>query len=266
MIWALAGAVVIGVALGLLGSGGSILTVPILVYLLHHEEKAAIAESLAIVGMISLVGAVRARAAGGFDLRSALLVGIPGMAGTLLGAYLAYWVPGALQLLLLAAVMLAAATGMFALRSAHPLAQAPAAGVVIAIGMGVGIITGLVGVGGGFLIIPALVLLLGLPVSTAIATSLGIIAMNSAVGFIKYQSVLESQGMAVNWTIVGLFIVLGILGAWSGSHLGSRLKAEHLRRVFAVFLVAMAAYILVREVPRLGPDPGPASPETAAAQ
>lgn len=253
MIYALIGAVVIGIALGLLGSGGSIITVPILVYLLHHEEKAAIAESLAIVGMISLFGALRARRAGLLDLHSAALFGTPGIAGTLFGAYLANWVPGSVQLLLLSVVMLGAAAIMFFARSLKPRASPQRPLLIIVQGLTVGITTGLVGVGGGFLIVPALVLLMGLSMPAAVATSLAIITLNAAAGFMKYQMVLSEHGLSVHWPTVLTFTLLGIGGSLIGGTIGARINPNILRRAFAGFLILMAAYILYREISVLTP-------------
>jgi uncharacterized protein len=251
VIYALLGVLVIGVSLGLLGSGGSILTVPILVYLLQHEGKAAIAESLAIVGVIALVSAARAWLRGLLDGRSAVLLGVPGMAGTFLGTYLAHWVPGAVQLLLLAGVMLATATMMVAQRSPRPRAEPGATVLVAAQGVGIGVVTGLVGVGGGFLIVPALVLLLGLPMARAVPTSLAVIAMNSAIGFAKYQSVLGGQGLAADWGIVAVSSTAGIAGSLAGGSIGAQMNPAVLPRGFAAFLLVMAVYIVYQETGRL---------------
>jgi len=162
LLYALLGAALVGISLGLLGSGGSILTVPILVYLLGHEEKAAIAEALAIVGLISLAGAARAALRGMVDWRRVLLFGGPGMAGAVLGGLLARWVPGAAQVAMLGAIMLIAAYMMARRKDRERPVERPTPALLIILqGLGVGMITGLVGVGGGFLIVPALALLGG---------------------------------------------------------------------------------------------------------
>ena len=176
-------ALAIGLTLGLLGSGGSILTVPVLVYLLGQPEKVAIAGSLAIVCAIALVGAVPYARQRLIDWRSVVLFGLPGMAGTWLGAWAAQFVSGALQLFVFALVMLAAAWSMFRAPPAADGRGPRHAGLVVADGLAVGALTGFVGVGGGFLIVPALVLLGGLTIQRAIATSLLVIAMKSAAGF-----------------------------------------------------------------------------------
>lgn len=259
------GAVVIGVSLGLLGSGGAILTVPILVYLVGHGEKQSITESLAIVGLISLTGALRRLPDRRVDFRSVLYFGVPGMAGAYLGALASQWVSGAAQLVVLAGIMLAASVVMG--RGGAKESDAPARkqhpGVLGAQGLFVGCVTGFVGVGGGFLIVPALVLLGGLPMHTAVGTSLAIIFINCASGFGKSIAVLHEQGMDVQWRTIAIFAGLGIVGSVLGASLGKRMDHRTLRRVFAVFLVVMAGYIVWRQWPKVfGPGaPAPVQPE-----
>lgn len=274
MIWAWFGAVAVGLSLGLLGSGGAILTVPILVYLVGHAEKTAIAESLAIVGAIALVGVLRAATQRRIDWTSAVLLAVPGIAGTWLGAHVAQWVPGAVQLLLLAGLMVTASALMFRKPRAgdapacamKPGERAPACGtaIIAAQGVGLGFATGLVGVGGGFLIVPVLVLLRRLPMPTAIGTSLAIITVNSGTGLVKYAG---GNGLALDWRIVGMFIGLGVAGSLVGNILAGRIYQDTLRRVFAVFLVVMAGYIGWRQAPRAFPAlfGGDAARETVAA-
>ena len=258
MIYALLGALAVGVSLGLLGSGGSILTVPVLVYILGRPEKAAIAESLAIVGGIAAAGAALHARRGAVRWGSTLLFGVPGMAGSFLGAFGSKYVSGALQLTIFACVMLAAATFMvrgtgFASRAqgpgAEPRRRLRAAGLTIAAGLGVGALTGFVGVGGGFLIVPALVLLMGLPMGHAVGTSLAVIVMNCAVGFVKHQRVLPALGLETDWTTVGLFVAVGAAGTFVGSAIAGRMKQSTLRKTFGLFLLAMAAFVLWREAP-----------------
>lgn len=185
MIWALIGALLIGLSLGLLGSGGSILTVPVLVYLLEQPEKVAIAGSLAIVGAIAAVGSLPYARQYQVDWRSVAWFGIPGMAGTWLGALASQWIPGAAQLALFAVVMLLAAWLMARPPGLEPRSMDQrAAWKIIIDGLAVGLLTGLVGVGGGFLIVPALVLLGGLGMRVAVGTSLVIIALKSTTGLI----------------------------------------------------------------------------------
>jgi len=266
MVFAILGALAVGLSLGIFGSGGSILTVPVLIYLLHHEDKVAIAESLGIVGAIALIGVLPYAKAKLVDWRVALVFGVPGMAGTYLGAWLAAFVAGYLQLLVFAVVMLLAARQMWK-RSREPeipLRAEDGAGIatpahsrsalkIITDGLGVGVLTGFVGVGGGFLIVPALVILCGLSMRRAVATSLVIIALKSAVGFWKYLGVLESLGGAVDWQTIGLFSAIGIVGSFVGKSLNNRLNQKALQRGFAVFLVVMACFIAIKETAsRLG--------------
>ena len=251
MLYALLGAVAIGLVLGLLGSGGSILTVPVLVYLAGQPDKVAIAESLAIVGAIAAVGAVPYARQKLVDWHSVVYFGVPGIVGTYGGAALSAFVPGAVQLALFAVVMLLAAGLMLRGR------KEPEAGarerqplwLIAAEGLAVGVLTGLVGVGGGFLIVPALVLLGGLSMRLAVGTSLLIIAAKSAAGFWKYTDVLAQAGQHVDWGLIGLFAAIGIAGSFVGNALSHRVPQAGLRRGFAVFLVVMGAFILVQEAP-----------------
>lgn len=253
MLLALFGALLIGLALGLLGSGGSILTVPILVYLVGQPEKLAIAGSLAIVGGIALAGALPWTLKREVDLRSLLWFGLPGMAGTWAGAWASQWFSGAAQLALFAMVMLLAAAMMF--RSPVPTSAGarPPRGrfAIVGDGLAVGAITGLVGVGGGFLIVPALVLLGRLSMQKAIGTSLWIIAMKSLTGFAGYLPMLEKQGLQLDWPLIGLFIAIGAGGTLVGMQLASRLPQQTLKRAFALFLLLMGVYIIARTAPQL---------------
>jgi uncharacterized membrane protein YfcA len=117
-------------------------------------------------------------------------------------------------------------------------------------GLAVGVLTGLVGVGGGFLIVPALVLLGGLSLRAAVATSLPIIALKSLSGFFKYLAVLDAQGIDVAWNVVAVFIVLGSAGTLAGNLIGTRVPQRWLRRGFAIFLMGMAGFVLMQEAPR----------------
>lgn len=251
LVISMVGAVVVGLSLGIFGSGGSILTVPVLVYLLNHPDKQAIAESLGIVGAIAAIGAIPYALDRLVDWRSVLLFGVPGMIGTVGGAWLAAYVPGFAQLLLFAGVMLFAARSMW--RKAKK--KAPTDGVpearamwrIVIDGTVVGVLTGFVGVGGGFLIVPALVLLGGLPMRRAVATSLAIIALKSASGFWKYLSVLDEVGQRVDWLTVGVFVAFGALGSQVGRRLAGGINQKALQKGFAIFLVVMAVFIALRE-------------------
>lgn len=247
LTFAMLGALVIGLSLGLLGAGGSILTVPVLVYLLGQPEKVAIAGSLAIVGMIAAATAVPWLRAGLVHWRSVLWFGVPGTLGTVAGAWASVLVSGRVQLIVFALVMLLAAWSM--LRPARAMAPdggERAAWKIVADGLAVGALTGFVGVGGGFLIVPALVLLGRLDMHRAVATSLVIIAMKSLAGFAKYLSVLQAGGLAVDWGVIALFTAVGILGGLAGQRFGRALPQATLKRGFGIMLVPMALYILWR--------------------
>lgn len=242
---ALAGAVLIGLSLGLLGSGGSILTVPVLVYVAGQPEKVAIAGSLAVVGAIAMVGALPYVFRRRVNWRSVLWFGLPGMAGTWLGAWGSQFVSGGVQLCLFAVLMLSAAWFMF--RPSPSTATAEGARPTLRIagdGLAVGAFTGLVGVGGGFLIVPALVLLGGLDMAVAVGTSLVIIGMKSISGFIEHLHVLSTLDLVLDWRLLGLFVALGVVGTLAGGYLGHRIPQQHLRRLFAGVLVVVAIAML----------------------
>ncbi len=244
------GAIAIGISLGLLGSGGSILTVPVLVYLVGQDEKVAIAGSLFIVGSIALAGSLQLIRAGFINWRSVAIFGLPGMAGTYIGAAIAAYVSGLTQLALFAVVMLLASYLMLRPIKLSGGNHAPRAMWKIAgDGLVVGIVTGLVGVGGGFLIVPALVLLGGLSMHHAVATSLVIIALKSFSGFYKYLDVLSEQDLSLDWPVLWLVTLLGIAGSIVGSRLARRVHQDRLKRWFGYFLIVMGIYILARSLP-----------------
>ena len=248
---ALVPGVLIGAALGLLGGGGSVLTVPIFVYALGFEPKAAIAMSLAVVGVTSALGTAGHWRAGNVNVRTALMFGGVAMFGTLLGVQLSRFVPGTTQLVLFGAVMLAAA--VFMLRGRSPcqqdIGECVASPVVSALkvvpgGLLVGILTGIVGVGGGFLIVPALVLM-RMSLREAVGTSLLIITGTCVVGFLGYLG-----HVRLDWAAMA-FVAAGTLpGIALGGYLHRFVPQSILRRGFAAFLVIMAAFIFVEN---LGP-------------
>lgn len=253
MILSWIGALLVGLSLGLLGSGGSILTVPVLVYLAGEQEKVAIAESLGIVGAISLAGFIPYALKQQVHWRSVILFGLPGMAGTYGGAMLAEFVSGTFQMILFAAVMVIAAAMMFQDKSKRTQPDSMK-GVthswwkIVLEGLAVGVLTGLVGVGGGFLIVPALVLLGGLPMGLAVGTSLIIIALKSFSGFFKYMDVLKTFNLSMNWELIIIFSLIGAVGSLVGKTVGSKLSNQHLKKGFAGFLVVMGSYILYMNI------------------
>lgn len=235
-------AATIGLALGLLGGGGSILTVPVLVYALGVDAKPAIAMSLAIVGVTSLLGAALHRRLGNVRIDVAAPFGLVAMLGAYAGATLAKSLSGATQLALLAIVMLAAAVSM--LRRAHveaPAGASPRLALLVPVGFGVGVLTGLVGIGGGFLIVPSLVLLARLPMREAVGTSLLVIAMNSAAGLAGYLGVVP-----FDWAFLARFTAVAAVGAAAGTVLGARVPQPALKRGFAVFLLVVGGFVLYR--------------------
>jgi uncharacterized protein len=248
MLWAWFGALLVGVSLGLLGAGGSILTVPVLVYLAGEPEKLAITSSLAIVAAISAAGAVPFALRRDIDWRSVGLFGVPGMLGAAVGARLAHGLSAAAQLTIFALVMVWAAVGMLRNR------EAPVTGLeapprrpwlrIVADGTAIGALTGVIGVGGGFLILPALTLLGGLALRAAIGTSLVIIALNAAVGFVAHLVADQSQLRQLDPVLLGTFIAIGVAGSFAGQYAGGRLPQQLLRRLFGVLLCALAAFIL----------------------
>ena len=263
-------AALIGLSLGLLGGGGSILTVPIFVYVLGFGAKEAIAMSLAVVGATSLFGAFSHWKAGNVNLRVALIFGAVAMAGTYIGARLAVYFSGAAQLALFAVVMLLAAFFMFREKEpvpaevgeTEPLKDAPvkaegadvkemSLGLIIVEGIAVGVLTGLVGVGGGFLIVPALVLLGKIPMKQAVGTSLLVIAMKSAAGFYGYLGQVE-----VPWAFMGLFTLISIVGIFAGTYLVRFVSQAQLKRSFAVFLVVMGGFMLWQNRDEVLPEQG----------
>ena len=249
-------AAVIGLALGLMGGGGSILTVPVFVYVLGFGAKEAIALSLAVVGVVSAFGVVGHWRAGNVNVRVAMLFGAVAMVGTYAGARLAVFVSGTAQLVLFALVMLVAAWFMARDRGSGSGGEAgrgrgagSGAGgrgwsavpvpLIVAEGLAVGVLTGLVGVGGGFLIVPALVLLAGLPMKEAVGTSLLVIALKSGAGFVGYLGQVE-----VPWGFLAAFSGVAVVGIGLGTTLVRFVSQSALRRGFAVFLLVMGTFIL----------------------
>ncbi len=246
MWWAWLGALLIGISLGLLGSGGSILTVPVLLYLVGEPEKLAIAESLGIVAAISFVGAIPYAIKKEIHWKSLIFFGIPGMAGTYGGAAISKYLSGTTQLLIFAGVMLLAAVMMIRDRK-EPDPEKKikiSKWLLIVEGLAVGVLTGLVGVGGGFLIIPALVLMGGLSMRLAVGTSLLIITLKSTMGLIKYMDVLAEQNLFINWDLVAVFAAIGAVGSFVGNKVGAKISQKNLKKGFGYFLVLMGVYII----------------------
>ena len=241
---------VMGFVLGLLGGGGSVLAVPMFVYGLHVEPKEAIAMSLPVVGLTSLLGAVGYWREGLVDGRRALVFGTVAMSGAFAGARLSVFLSGTTQLLMLTAVMVAAGASMMG-RAGAPepgvhAARATLGGraflLVAVVALGIGVLTGLVGIGGGFLFVPALVLLIGMPMKQAVGTSLAVIAMNAAAGFAGHAGL-----VSVRWDLVLLFAAVAAAGVIAGQRAVRFVPQRTLQRAFGVFLLAVAASMLVQE-------------------
>lgn len=254
MILAWIGALFIGITLGLLGSGGSILTVPVLTYVVGQETKVAIAGSLMIVGLISVFAALPYARQKLVKWRTVVVFGLPGMLGAVAGAWAAHFVSDAIQMLVFATLLLVASYLMFKPVKLQDSEREGSERAMIKIaidGFLVGSVTGLVGVGGGFLIIPALVLLGGLSMRLAVGTSLVIIAIKSFAGFVGYLSVLEALNLTIDWQIIGMFSAIGVLGSWLGHKLSNKVNQEQLKQGFAVFLILMGVFILYKNIPNL---------------
>ncbi len=247
----------IGLSLGLLGGGGSILTVPALVYLVGQSPQAAVSTSLAIVGANSAVGAWFHRQAGTskrstFNWKVALIFGGAGMLFAYLAAGLSKHLSPALLMVLFALLMLVIG-GLMLFQKRKDTSEASETAqpehhnlwLTLASGAGVGLLTGILGVGGGFLIVPALVMLVGLPMYQAVGTSLAIIAANSLAGLLGHLG-----GQFDIWVTV-FFVAAGIVGTFTGSKLAHRLPAQRLRQLFAIFVIILAIFLMVDNMPKL---------------
>jgi len=234
-------AFVVGVTLGLLGGGGSILTVPAIVFALGIEPKLAIVMSFPIVGGAAFVGALQHWRLGHIDVRVALLFGLSTMLGAFAGGWAARGIPGGVQFVVLAIVMLGAAGSLFRSAQYPEREVAEPRGItpgLLLIGVATGLLTGIVGVGGGFLLVPALVLFADVPMKKAIGTSLLVIAMNTAAGYAGAHGSLD-----VPWRIVFAFGSVAAVGIVVGTLLVPRVPVAALKQGFAGLLVAMSGYI-----------------------
>lgn len=235
----------IGVSLGLLGGGGSILTTPILIYGLGVEAKAAIATSLLVVGVTSLAGLVSHARAGNVEWRTGLMFGGAGMLGAWMGGMIAAYLSATILLTLFAGMMLATAVAMLRGRNEVEAGAPQAAWLVLVEGVVVGLVTGLVGAGGGFLVVPALTLLGGLPMKKAIGTSLLVIALKSFAGYAGHAA-----HVTVDLELAAMVSASAVTGSLFGSALAKRVAADTLRRGFAVFVLVMAVFVLYQQIPR----------------
>ena len=237
-------AILVGLSLGLLGGGGSILAVPVLAYGAGLPAKEAIATSLIVVGATSLFALIPHARRGRVEWRTGAIFSATAMVGAYLGGLAADWFSGTTLLLLFAAMMVVTALAMFRGRGEmkankdKPLAV----GLVIAEGLVVGGATGLVGAGGGFLVVPALVLLGGMEMHKAVGTSLMVIALKSFAAFAGHAA---HVSIDVQLTLV--VTAAAVAGSIGGAALAKRVPAQILRKVFAGFVLVMAGYVVWRE-------------------
>ncbi len=243
---------VIGILLGLLGGGGSILAVPVLVYVLGLDVGQAIPMSLIVVGVASAFGAIAKVRARQVQWRLAAIFAAAGIPATFVGSAIGRHLPQAAVLIGFAVVMVAAGwrmlkdtgdTGTACKVGNEGINWRRCAPRSIPAGLGVGLLTGLFGVGGGFLIIPALVLMLGVEMPIAIGTSLVIIVANSVGGVVAHL-----QDGQIDWTITAAFLGSAIFGSLVAGQLGTKVDTARLRTWFAYLVFAVAAYVLVDTV------------------
>lgn len=231
-------AVAVGVSLGLLGSGGSIVMLPVLVYVSGIPAQQAVSMSLAIVGGTSLVGAILRFRQGNYHLKATILFAVSGMVGAYFGASLTHLVSQTVLMLIFSGLMLVVGVAMiFEKRSAAGNGQASNLRLLVA-GTGVGVMTGFLGVGGGFLIVPALVLFAGIDLNKAIGASMAIIAFNSVAGLLGHV-----QQMTIDWKLTGLFLLAALVGMVIGNRYSARVPEKRLIKVFAWFVVTVAIVI-----------------------
>ncbi|NLR77271.1 sulfite exporter TauE/SafE family protein [Chitinophaga eiseniae] len=251
----------IGISLGLIGGGGSILTLPVLVYLFGIPPGLATSYSLFIVGATSLIGAAGSFKRKQVDVRVALLLGIPAIATVFitrrllipalpLNLFYINDVPVTRELatmLLFAALMLAAS--LFMIRGRQPAVETPAApmtggqqAALAGYGIGIGLVTGLLGAGGGFLIIPALILLAGLPMKKAVGTSLLIMTLSTGIGFMGDTALAD-----IHWSLLLVITAIAVAGIILGGKLATRIGSHQLKTAFGWFVLAMGVYVILLE-------------------
>lgn len=239
-------ALLIGLTLGLLGGGGSVLAVPMLIYVAGLADKTAIATSLLVVAATSAVAALGHAHAGNVRWHGALMFTPSAMLGSYVGGRLSQYVPGTLLVGLFSAMMLVTSWSMWRGRGeedgAEPV-ESRAIASVATMGLIVGIVTGLVGAGGGFLVVPALALLVGLPMRAAIGTSLVVITANSTAALFGYLN-----HVTLNYPFAAVLAFAASIGALLGSQLAAKIPARSLRRAFAILILSLGTLLLTRTV------------------
>ncbi len=235
-------ALIIGVTLGLFGGGGSILTVPVFVYVMGFDPKLAIAMSFPVVGATSLVGAFGHWRAGNVRLSTSLLFGAVAMTGSYAGARASKFLDGRVQLAVLAVAMATAAVTMLRSASRDPgdaPATKPPSRALYLVALAVGALTGVIGIGGGFLIVPALVVFGQVPMRQAVGTSLLVIAMNSVSGYAG-----QRNPQPIPWNFVITFTAVAVAGIVTGTVFATRVPQRTLKKGFAMLLLVIAAVVL----------------------
>jgi uncharacterized protein len=242
VILALTLALAIGFSLTVLGSGGSIITLPVLVYAAHVPPQEAVGMSLAVVGGTSLAATVLNMRSDHVHLKAATLFSLTGIVGALAGAQLTHLVSPAVLMLLFAGLMIVVAILMLRGGKMHePDSPEQCHWQRCSLtGLGVGVLTGFLGVGGGFLIVPALVFFGRLPLQSAFITSLFVIAVNSFAGLAGHL-----RQASFDWRIAGMFLGASLIGMFVGRHFARRLAVEQLRVAFAWFVLAVGAFVIV---------------------
>jgi uncharacterized membrane protein YfcA len=237
---ALLGAALIGLSLGLTGAGGSIITLPVLVYLADLPPKEAVGMSLIVVGVAALVGAVQRLRSGEIHLKAVLMFAISGMVGATGGARLTPLVSGRLLMVIFAVLMLAVAINMLRGSKIEPSVEVECRPLrCLLAGLGVGVLTGFIGVGGGFLLMPALVKFAKLPLRVATGTSLAVISFNSAAGFLSHYGEAPPR-----WIMAFAFAGIAAAGVIIGSGFAKRLPVARLRQVFAIMVIVTGTFVL----------------------
>ena len=237
---ALLGAALIGLPLGLTGAGGSIITLPVLVYLAVVPPKEAVGLSLFVVGAAALVGAFQRFRSGDFHLKAAMMFAISGMAGAAGGAQLTPLVSARVLMIIFAVLMLVVAINMLAgSKQDHPEGSDCHPWKCLLAGLGVGILTGFIGVGGGFLLMPALVKFARLPLRVATGTSLAVISFNSVAGFVSHFGEAPPR-----WSMAFVFATIAAAGVILGASFAKRLPVARLRQAFAFMVIATGTFVL----------------------
>lgn len=242
-------AIAIGLSLGLLGGGGSILTVPLLTYVAGMDPKEAIAASLFVVGATSVLSTLTHARMGNVQWRTGLIFGVASMAGAFLGGLLGGQIPGVILMLAFAVMMIATAVAMLRGRKKRAAGDEPKKlplGKILIEGLVVGLVTGLVGAGGGFLVVPALALLGGLSMPVAVGTSLLVISMKSFAGLAGYLTT-----VSLDWPLVLSVTGMALIGALIGARLTKVVPEQALRKGFGIFVLVMGIFVLSQELPAL---------------